>query len=401
MKRKNLLSLLCLLLSFCLFAGCQTQKAVNLGEPDTEAHTEAHTEATEPVTEPTDTMTEPTEPVPEPTEPVDPPEDKIPLERPAVPHRVENKYDYFVRDEIIVNNSEYVISEEAQQGLFDVMNYDHYAYYDVAFYVLDLNTQMSFGYNATDYFNPGCTRKAGFALSWFKQIEETRKKFERGQPVYVGESTVTKDTRYFYDGYDYLEGAGYVGRHGYRWYTVEELLYYMIHESDNTAYNALWRLLGINKYKSMCVKLGIPEHPDEYRRDKLWTPMRPLDIGLIWQEIWKYKDSGSHEAEAMWHYFTHNNFNEIVKVVKDADLIAHKAGSDDYGFHEAGIVVRGDNAYVVVAMSTVPLPIANDDYDVIHMVIERIDPIMQDYYEWLEQSETESEDSVGAPTNSV
>lgn len=368
MKKRNPLSLICILLSFCLLAGCKTKEAVNLGEPVTEPATEAVIEMTDPVPAPTETV-EPTEEVPLP-------------ERPAVEHRVENKYDSFVKDEITVNNSDYVIPEEAKQGLLGVMNYSYYKYYDVAFYVLDLNTQMSFGYNATDYFSPGCTRKAGFALAWFKQIEETRKKFESGQPVYVGESTVTKDTMYYYDGYDYLAGAGYVSRHGYRWYTVQDLLYYMIHESDNTAYNALWRILGIEKYKSLCVRLGIPEHPDDYRRDKLWTPMRPLDIGLIWQEIWKYKDSGSPEAEAMWYYFTHNKYNEIAKVVDGADAIAHKAGSDDYGFHDAGIVVRGDNAYVVVAMSTVPLPIANDNYDVIHMVIERIDPIMQDYYKW-------------------
>ena len=377
MKRKQLISLISLLTAICLIVGCAAKEAANVGEESSAVEAPSTSQsATEDTVATEETGT--TEDTEEPSESVQP-------ERPPVEEKTENKYDAFVRDEITVNNSDYVIPDADKQGLIDAMNYSYYRYYDVAFYVLDLNTQMSFGYNATDYFSPGCTRKAGFALAWFKQAENTRIKKENGQAFYSGESTVTLDTQYYYDGTDYVPGAGYLIRHGFGWYTVDQLLYHMINESDNAAYMALWRLMGIERYKSLCIRLGIPEHPDEYRRDQLWTPMRPLDIGLIWQEIWKYKSSGSPEAEKMWYYFTHNEYNEIAKVVEGADVIAHKSGSDDYGFHDAGIVVRGDNAYVVVAMSTVPLSIANDDYDVIHMLFERIDPIMQDYYKWLEE----------------
>lgn len=387
--KNNLLSILSIMLVITL-SGCTAKDAVGPGDETTsEVVTEGASETdavptVEPTEEPTEETTE------KPTEPIDPQGGRPDYVR------VENKYDTFIRDVITVNNSEYEIPEEALQGLYGVMNYEHYKYYDVGFYVLDLGSGMSFGYNADEYFNPGCTRKAGFALAWFKQAETARLNAEKGYTSGLGRYGITVDHRYFYDGSDYLAGAGYVGRHGSRWYTIGELLYYMIHDSDNTAYNALWKIMGIDKYKSLCVKLGVPEHPYEYRRDKLWTPMRPLDLGLIWQEIWRYKDSGSPEATNMWYYFTHNNFNEIAKVVTGADVIAHKAGSDDYGFHEAGIVVRGDNAYVVVAMSTVPLPIANDNYDCIHMVIERIDPIMQEYYKWYEEEHKE-ESEEGSP----
>ena len=88
----------------------------------------------------------------------------------------------------------------------------------------------------------------------------------------------------------------------------------------------------------------------------------------------------------MWDFLTHNMFNQIGKVV-DADVIAHKSGQDEWGYHDAGIVVRGDNAYVVVALSTVPYSIVNIDYDIIHKVYERVDLIMQDYYKWYDENE--------------
>lgn len=325
------------------------------------------------------------------TEPTAPQEtkpalDTAPVARPTP--TVQNRYDTFVPDEITVNNSDYVIPEAAANDLIGVTNYAHYKYYDTAFYVLDLGSKMSFGYNADRYFSPGCTRKAGMALAWFKQCENNRLNNEAGAPLAAGETRLTLASTYYYDGSDYLAGAGKVGRSGYKWYTIDELLYHLLHESDNTAYKALWNTMGIDKYNALEMKLGIPDHPTDYKNDKLWTPMRPLDLGLIWQEIWNYKGTGSPEAQTMWKYLTNNLYCEIGKVVKDADVIAHKAGSDDYGFHEAGIVVRGDNAYVVVAMSTVPLPIANDNYDCIHMVIERIDPIMQHFYTWQAKNNT-------------
>ena len=88
----------------------------------------------------------------------------------------------------------------------------------------------------------------------------------------------------------------------------------------------------------------------------------------------------------MWDFLTHNMFNQIGKVVQGADEIAHKSGQDEWGYHDAGIVVRGDDAYVVVALSTVPFSLVDRDYDVIHKIYERVDLIMQDYYEWYDEN---------------
>lgn len=370
MKKRRFYTIISLILLLSMLTSCAGTVKDTVANADESSDS---VQATEPETEP-ETETE-TEPEPE-TEPETEPEEP----------EILNRNDTFVKDTITVNNSDFVIPEEQQQALYDAMNYSYYRYYDVAFYVIDLGSRMSFGYNADDYFEPACTRKAGLALSWYIVLEDNRKKREAEIPSLHPEDKFSLYDKYYYDGSDYMSGAGYIGRHGSRSYTIREILHYLLYNSDNTAYKILWNLLGIQRYKLLERELGIPKHKDDFARDKFWTPMRAHDIGLIWQKIWEYK-SASPEGEILWYELTHNEFCEIGKVVLDADEIAHKSGSDDYGFHEAGIVVRGDNAYAVVAFSTVPLPVANDNYDCIHMVIERIDPVMKYFYSGQWQNE--------------
>ncbi|MCI8589726.1 MAG: serine hydrolase [Clostridiales bacterium] len=281
---------------------------------------------------------------------------------------IENRYDVFLPNAVTVNHSDYSLLPDDEQALLWIME-DRYRYYKTAFYVLDLKTQMSFGYAADQYFSPACTRKAGFALVWYKKLEKNRL-------AASDEPCLRLTDTYFYDGSDYMPGAGTLIRNGYRSYTIRELLHYLLYNSDNAAYKALWRLLGSGDYVILAEELGIPLE----ERQELWTYMRPLDLGLIWQEIWAYKETGSPESQLLWQELTNNLYNEISESVQGADVIAHKSGSDEYGYHDAGIVVRGENAYVVVAMSTVPLSQVYGHEECINQVFERVDQVMQDYY---------------------
>lgn len=312
------------------------------------------------------------------------PSETAPTKAPAP--QIDNRCDQFLPGKLCMNHTEYTLPAGIEEQFIAVMNEGYYTYYDTAFYVLDLGTQMSFGYEADAYFSPACTRKAGLALAWYKLLEKNRLD-HRHIPPPPGQRRYMLNDWYYYDGSDFLKGSGVVAYNGYGYYTIKDLLHYMIYTSDNTAYQALWNLLGIEDYIELENALGIPDFWEPARNNKLWTPMRPLDLGLIWQEIWAYKQTGSPEAELFWHELTHNLFCEIGKVVQGADEIAHKSGFDEYGYHDAGIVVRGENAYVVVAMSKRPLSIVNEDDDCIHHVIALIDVVMQDYYAWLENRE--------------
>ena len=304
---------------------------------------------------------------------------------PEPPAPIYNKDDTFAPGVLTVCNSDYEVPEELQSRLFGVMNEPGYASFTTAFYVLDLDSQMSIGYNADEYYQTACTIKAGYALSWFETLEQNRIANEEGKPLAEGETRVLLDDTYVYTGADYLPGAGRIQYSGTGvTYTISDILYHLINESDNTAYNILYnRIFGNEAYKALTERLGIVPYAGQYG---MWTRMRPKDLGLVWQEIWNYHHTGSPEADLYWKYLTHNEFCEIGKVVKDADEIAHKSGSDDYGFHEAGLVVRDGHQYVVAVITTRPLSICNDDYDCCHKVIEVLDAVMKDYYAQSEEN---------------
>ena len=299
-----------------------------------------------------------------------------------VPEPINNADDTFEDGVFTVNNSDYVIPEKLAKDLMGVMNEPPYIGFGKAFYVLDLDTRMSIGYDADQYYMTACTIKAGYALSWFRTLEKNRLAEEAGTPLADGEKRPLLTDNYLYTGADYLVGAGKIqyGGTGVN-YTIRDLLYHLINESDNTAYNILYnRIFGNEAYQELTKELGIVPYGGQYG---MWTRLRALDLGLVWQAIWEYHNTHSEEADLYWEFLTHNEFCEIGKVVTDADEVAHKSGSDDFGFHEAGIVVRDGHAYAVVVLTTRPLPICDDDYDCAHKMIERIDPIMKDYYEWL------------------
>lgn len=288
----------------------------------------------------------------------------------------ENKNDTFEPGKITVNNSDFTLSEAQNAELTGIMG--KYRPYKAGFYVLDLASGMSVGYAADEYFMPACTIKAGYALSWFEKLEQNRIDRDNGVAEDPQASRLYLDSTYLYTGADYLVGAGRIQYQGTgRTYTIKEILYHLIHESDNTAYNILYKKFGNTDYIALSERLGLQPFLGQYG---MWTRIRPLDEGLIWQEIWRYKQTQSPEAQLFWEYLTTNLFCEIKVAGIEADEIAHKSGSDEYAFNEAGIVRRGEDAYVVTVFTNRPLSVVGESYDECHELIVSLDNLMQDFY---------------------
>ena len=53
-----------------------------------------------------------------------------------------------------------------------------------------------------------------------------------------------------------------IGRNGYGYYTVQDLMHYLLYASDNTSYFAFWNTLGRKRYISLEEELGIPDYPE-------------------------------------------------------------------------------------------------------------------------------------------
>ena len=228
------------------------------------------------------------------------------------------------------------------------------------FYLIDLETGMSCGYNADDQFSTASTVKAGFGLYCFKSMAAGRGS--------MSDTVVYKRKHH-------VSGSGVIQRKPFGTvYTVEQLMTLMLDNSDNIAYYMLLDYFGMSGYNEMIHSLGV--ECSLYETNK-WGTLSPHELGLIWQEIYRFKDTCDEGAE-LWRLLTTNRFNEIKAVLgKDRGTIAHKSGWGGLGCHDAGVVC-GEHAYVIAVMTDTEIK-----KECLHSLIKYGDRIMGEYRAWL------------------
>lgn len=274
----------------------------------------------------------------------------------------DNRYDCFDPGTVTVNNSDYTVDPSIVERIFS----DLEAYrYMSGFYAIDLETRMSVGYNADEKFFTASTVKAGYALYCFKAIA-------------AGNGSYT-DTVKFQQRHT-CEGSGSIQRSEFGTaYTIKNLLYHMIYESDNCAYYMLIDYFGLDGYNEMVAELGI-DHVLTY--DSKWGYLSPHELGLIWNAIYEFRDDGE-DGERLWRYLTTNQFNEIAVELTEYSVIAHKSGWGYPGYHDSGVVCA-EHDYVIVVMTDT----SKKNY-CFYELTRRVDDIMRDYWSWLDTERTE------------
>lgn len=269
----------------------------------------------------------------------------------------DNRYDAFAPGYVIVNNSDYTVKEETVDRIFS----DLEAYrYMSGFYAIDLETRMSVGYNADEKFFTASTVKAGYALYCFKSIAS-------GNGSYT--DTVKFQRKHT------CEGSGSIQRSEFGTaYTIKNLLYHMIYESDNCAYYMLIDYFGLDGYNEMVKGLGV-DHV--LTPESKWGYLSPHELGLIWNEIYNFRDE-CEEGALLWRYLTTNQFNELAVELTEYSVIAHKSGWGYPGYHDSGVVCA-EHDYVIVVMTDT----SKKNY-CFYELTRRVDDIMRDYWNWLE-----------------
>ena len=269
------------------------------------------------------------------------------------PNIIFNKYDIFHDGEITVNNSDYIIPAEYRDLLTDHIESNKQS---AGFYAIDLTAQMSFGYNAAEDFFSASTVKAGYALYCFGEIAKGNASF---------------DDRITYRASHYIGGSGSTQHSVYGTiFTAKVLLYRMLYDSDNIAFYMLIDMFGLDGYNKMMTDLGCTNELTLHNR---WGHLTAHELGLIWQEIYYFKDT-CEEGEILWSYLTGNLFNDIKDTLPKYSEIAHKSGWNDDACHDSGVIVS-ENPYIIVVMSQ-----NNSTHSYISKIIRYIDDIMTDYH---------------------
>lgn len=248
-------------------------------------------------------------------------------------------------------------------GLFQRLNDTLYASggRTVGFYVVDLGSKMTFGYNAQKDFRTACTVKAGFALYAYKQIEAGKASF---------------NDIWTYKEKHYVERSGTIqfSPFGTK-YRAEDVLYNMIHISDNVAYYMAQDYLGYQGYNKYITSLGVEHIHWGYNT---WGYLTPHELGLIWQEIYKYRTQSSYGAK-LFDIFLNAKFNFIKEGLYGKYPVAHKSGWNDYVYNDAAIVF-GERPYIMVIMTTPGNFDGNQAY--LGKIARLLDEYMKEYTAW-------------------
>ena len=257
------------------------------------------------------------------------------------------------KDKVYIYNSLFTLTEDEEQLIADTL--DNY-WFVTGFYLLDLESGMAMGCNADYDFQTASTVKAGYALYCFKQIAAGKASF---------------DDRLEYKRKHYIKGSGSTQYSSFgTLFTVKALLYRLIYNSDNVAYYMLLDYFGTEGYNDMMHELG---NRHEITPEERWGYLTPHELGMIWQEIYRFKDECS-EGALLWEYLTTNLYNELAEELTEYDVIAHKSGWSDYGYHDSGIIC-GDHDYIMIIMTD-----TGRKTTALYRTARVLDSIMRRYY---------------------
>lgn len=239
------------------------------------------------------------------------------------------RYDEYDASKVCVRNSDFQISED----LLNNINYAIDGYGGMcSFYVVDIETNMTFGYNPTAVFPTASTVKAPFCLYALKEIENGNGSLEE---VKVYESRFMRGG----SGVMQFETTGTV-------YTMEQLIFNTINWSDNIAYSMVHHRFWSDRYNNMLEDLGCDQF--YLRNGAMWGYADAKSMALIWKEIYKY----SQESEVGRVYFDMliNALYSYIQPGVPEYKSAHKSGWTESQCHDGGIVF-GKRKYIITTLT--------------------------------------------------
>ena len=233
-----------------------------------------------------------------------------------------------------------------------------------SFIVVSLNDGMSFGYNIDQAYASGSTIKVSYALYIYKLIDAKK---------------ASLDDKIAYEAKFYNKGTGIVKNSAYGTeYSVKDLLYYMIHESDNSAYLMLLNKYGWDGFNQMLDDLGATElHLGNISR---WGKLSCRSSAIIWQEIYRFGKEEGAGAE-LFDLVLNAKYNYFKEILPDVPS-ASKSGFTETVVHDTGIIMDEQNPYIVIILSNTNGSM-NSAYNHVKNMFSKIAPIMQAYNEYL------------------
>ena len=269
--------------------------------------------------------------------------------------------DTFVANKITVNNSDYIVPQDIADKIYNIIAKNNIV---TGFYVISLEDYTTIGYNAYLSFHTASTVKAPYALYLLKEVNKREKSLS---------------DKFAYQEKHWEKSSGQIKLYPYGTeFTIEDILYYMIHISDNTAYYMIKDYCKYPGYNEMIEELGCQKWMSNWVN---WGMFTPHDLAVIWNEIYNFSFT-CDEGELLLNLLIDAKYNFIKDALNDYTKVAHKSGFNDNGYHDAAIVF-GDSSkkeatddYIVVIMTQTVTRATNKAY--LAELARAIDVLMRD-----------------------
>lgn len=223
------------------------------------------------------------------------------------------------------------------------------ASYNVSLYYKNLKSGYEIMIDSDRSWNPASTVKAYIVVEAFRQRDLGLINFD--SRVTINEQNVVPTE---------LEAQEYQPlRVGVK-ATIRELIYAMIVQSDNTAYNSLLDILDRRNVSSTLRKLGLDDtvvgeklslNDDQYAKDstvlgRQSNKTTAHDFGRLFDLLYEGKIADSEEILAI---FKKQKINDSIPSLLPQNIeIAHKTGAFPPYYHDGGIVYKPNDPFVIV-----------------------------------------------------
>lgn len=262
---------------------------------------------------------------------------------------------------ITVLDSDFKISPELEAEIYETIN--SYGA-SSSFYIVSLDDGMSIGYNIDKRYQTASSIKAPFALSIQREIAKGN---------IDGNMLLTYQERHHSIGSGVVKNSQFGTQ-----FTVNDLIKYSLHESDNVAHIMLHSYLGVKVHNQHMNNLGAgvlalsPSSP--------WGFITPRSSALVWQDIYNFAIEDPEGVKFM-NILANGKYNYFKEVMPGVPSAA-KAGFADYDVVETGIVFD-DKPYIAIV-------IANKGgnrgaYTQVLQLISQMNDVMNEYKTYCEE----------------
>ncbi len=266
----------------------------------------------------------------------------------------------YVDNTITITNSDFNISNELINEIYNLIN--NYGA-STSFYIISLDDGMTIGYNVDKRFETASSIKAPYALYLYHE---------------AAKGNIDLNQKLAYQPRFYNVGTGVVKKSPFGTeFTVKDLIYYSLYESDNSAHEILHGNFGVKGYNEMLKNLGTKELYLTVGNPWGYTSCR--SAALIWQDIYNFSITDSEGIELL-NILTTGKYNYYKEVLPNIES-ASKAGFASKDVLETGIIFD-KHPYIAIAMANRGGQIGA--YTQVIKLINEMNKIMIEYNNYLE-----------------